>query len=200
MRVPFTIILIGFLGCSSPKGDTNQRDAGLERIDTVFLDFVLGSSRKEYTSHIQLLHKKGTLVRSGSGSYFDATLDEIAGDLSKARIYVLEPEFDSDKLYSLSLKVEPAGNESLDMLKAYLKLSIVKKYSSMQSFQDNDEKQLFGNRPDYIAQAGRNLKIYLVESLDCILLTYSDFNVIDSLNGEKAKKSKLDAKETRDAL
>jgi hypothetical protein len=169
-----------FCNCNSDKTGKELSRQSLPRVDTVFLGFRFGSSLQEFSKLHKSLLSRGVLSKDGTGSYFQATLDEHSADLTKAKIYILNPDFEQDELYKLNLKVIPNGiYNHKGLIKASLNLLLLKKYIGRTEYQYKDEesKQFFGDTPDYKVLVGSNLQISIMEGLDGILVEYLDLPV-----------------------
>jgi len=154
-------------------------------IDTVFLGFTFSMTKKEALMHYLQLVKRKKLVMNAKDQRPEYPM---TFDLVKANATVA-PEFENDKLYKLSLVIEPADDTATAQTIYYqVATAYMKKYSDYTLFQ---QPNLAFPEAKHMHWIKNNLHIQLDRNSDGCVVSY--INMLGEKQADRAKTTASDS-------
>lgn len=143
-------------------------------IDTAFLGFTFGMTKKQAIDHYNELVKGKKLIKDERNHY----VYPMAFELVKAKA-AIAPEFNNDKLYKISLVIMPdqedATNETVYLQAA---ATYMKKYSDYKMFKEANALDGSNHAYHFIKN---NLQIFLHENVDGAVAEYINMPVAEEM-------------------
>jgi len=161
-------------------------------IDTAFLGFTFNMSKKQAEGYFSQLIKSGRVVKDESGEHY---VYPLAFDVIKTNA-LLAPDYQDDKLYSITLIISPVDDIATDKTVFYqVALAYMKKYNNSNGFTSyQDADPLESDLKEY-HWVKNNLHIYLRNGINGTLVSYSNTPVEQQV--EKNKKTQADSSKTQ---
>jgi hypothetical protein len=151
-------------------------------IDTIFGGFSFSMTKMQAMLHYNEMKKEKKLLMNKKDDRYEYPM---AFEVNQANATPI-PEFQNDKLYKLTLLIEPVGDIATnDMIFSEATIAYLKKYGARNLFTEQDIIDPKVKKYHWIES---NLQIFLYKSTDATMVEYINMPVQQLIDKQKAKE------------